>query len=193
VSAVANRPGDTAPRASDAPDVPVAPAEPQTHPPAALWRRAAARLLDAAVVFFVLWVLVVLRVLWFMGGLAEDVDPEPWGTAFVPTVAFVVLFLAYEVVYLVRNQGQTPGKELLKVRVVRHGADGPIGPARALVRSLLPVLTWLASPAVLALGLLFAPATSVPWSERRAAWHDHLSGTAVVHHDRRADEEGEDE
>lgn len=164
------------------------------HPPAALWRRASARLLDAAVVFFVLWVLVVLRVLWFMGGLAEDVAPEPWGTAFVPTVAFVAMFLAYEVVYLVRNQGQTPGKELMKVRVVPRGTDdGPIGPGRALVRSLLPVLTWLASPALLALALLFAPATSVPWSRRRAAWHDHLGGTAVVHHDRQAEEEAENE
>jgi uncharacterized RDD family membrane protein YckC len=178
-------------------------AEPRVHPPAALWRRASARLLDAAVVFFVLWVLVVLRVLWFMGDLAEDVAPEPWGTAFVPTVAFVALFLAYEVVYLVRNQGQTPGKELMKVRVVRAVPQGTdrtdptdgrsIGTGRALVRSLLPVLTWLASPALLALALLFAPATSVPWSRRRAAWHDHLGGTAVVHYDRQAEEEGENE
>jgi uncharacterized RDD family membrane protein YckC len=172
-----------------------APAEPRAYPPAALWRRAAARLMDAAVVFFVLWVLVVLRLLWFMGSLSDDVDPRPWGRAFVPTVAFVVMFLAYEVVYLVRNQGQTPGKELLKVRVVRAANDaGELvtpGPARALVRSLVPVLTWLVSPAALALGLLFAPATSVPWSRRRAAWHDHLGGTAVVHYDRQAEEENE--
>lgn len=199
MSAVATRLRDTAPApvGSGAPDAaggPDEPAEPRAHPPAELWRRAAARLLDAAVVFFVLWVLVVLRVLWFMGELAEDVAPEPWGTAFVPTVAFVALFLAYEVTYLVRNQGQTPGKELLKVRVVPAGTeDGHVGPARALLRSLLPVLTWLVSPAVLALGLLFAPATSVPWSRRRAAWHDHLGGTAVVHYDRQAEEEGENE
>jgi uncharacterized RDD family membrane protein YckC len=160
--------------------------------PAVLWRRAAARLLDAAVVFFVLWALVVLRVLWFMGPLAEDVDPQPWGTAFAPTVAFVVLSFAYEVVYLVRNEGRTPGKERLGVRVVRDGTGGPIGPARALARTLLPVVIWLASPAVLALGLLLAPATSVPFSRRRAAWHDHLSGTAVVHDDS-SDDDGDDD
>jgi uncharacterized RDD family membrane protein YckC len=151
---------------------------------------------DAAVVFFVLWTLVVLRVLWFMGSLSDDVHPEPWGRAFVPTVAFVALFLAYEVVYLAYNRGQTPGKELLKVRVVRaadHGDHPDLGLARALIRAPLPVLVWLASPVWLALGLLFVPGTSAPLSHRRAAWHDHLSGTAVVHYDRRAEEEGESE
>jgi uncharacterized RDD family membrane protein YckC len=161
--------------------------------PAALWRRAAARLVDAAVVFFVLWMLVVLRVLWFMGSLSDDVDPEPWGSAFVPTVAFVVLFLVYEVVYVAYNRGQTPGKELLKVRVLRYPDNGEVGVGRALVRSLLPVGVWLASPVWLALGLLLVPGTSAPFTERRAAWHDHLAGTAVVHYDRRAEEEGENE
>ena len=161
--------------------------------PAAVWRRAAARLVDAAVVFFVLWMLVVLRVLWFMGSLSDDVDPEPWGSAFVPTVVFVALFLVYEVVYVAYNRGQTPGKELLKVRVVRRSDHGEVGLGRALVRSLLPVGVWLASPVWLALGLLFVPGTSAPLTQRRAAWHDHLASTAVVHYDRRAEEEGESE
>jgi uncharacterized RDD family membrane protein YckC len=171
------------------------------HPPAALWRRAAARLVDAAVVFFVLWALVVLRVLWFMGSLSDEVTPEPWGTAFVPTLAFVILFFFYESAYLAYNRGQTAGNELLKVRVVRHRsgngdelADPGLG--RAAVRSLLPSLAWLASPVWLAFGVLFALGTSVPLGGRygrRRAWHDRLGGTAVVHYDRRADEEGENE
>jgi uncharacterized RDD family membrane protein YckC len=168
------------------------------HPPAAWWRRAAARLVDAAVVFFVLWMLVVLRVLWFMGSLSDDVAPEPWGHAFVPTVAFVVLFVAYDAAYVAYNRGQTPGKELLKVRVVRRRADEgdeltDPGPVRALARSLLPALVWLASPVWLGFGLLFALGTSGPLSRRRAAWHDHLAETSVVHYDRRAEEEGENE
>jgi uncharacterized RDD family membrane protein YckC len=174
------------------------------HPPASWWRRTAARLVDAAVVFFVLWTLVVLRVLWFMGPLSDDVTVEPWGHAFVPTVAFIVLFVVYESVYVAYNRGQTPGKELLKVRVVRRRVDeghdgdegdeltGP-GPVRSLVRSLLPALAWLASPVWLGFGVLLALGTSGPLSRRRAAWHDHLADTAVVHYDRRAEEEGENE
>lgn len=159
--------------------------------PAALWRRAAARLVDAAIVFFVLWALVVLRVFWFMGALSERLDPQPWGRAFVPTVAFVVLHLTYEVVFLTWNKGQTPAKEHFKIRVVRQHEPGDPGPARALGRSTLPGVAWLASPVWLALGLLALLGTAAPLSHRRAAWHDLLAGTSVVHYDRRAEEEDE--
>lgn len=169
--------------------------DPGAHvrPPAAIWRRAAARAADAAVVFFVLWALSVLQVLWFVGPLSESVAPEPWGRAFVATAIFVGLLLIYEIVYVTWNQGQTPGKERFKVRVVRHADQSGVGFRRATVRALLPVLAWLVSPLWLAAALLLTTGSSVPFGRRRAAWHDLLSGTVAIHYDRAAEEEDQAE
>jgi uncharacterized RDD family membrane protein YckC len=176
-----------------APDHPP-PSDPRapTRPPAALWRRVGARLADAAAVFFVFWALSVLQVLWFVGPLSDSIAPEPWGRAFIATVIFVGLLLIYEVIYVTWNQGQTPGKERFKVRVVRRTDQGDPGLGRAAARALLPVLVWLATPLWLAAALLFVTGTSAPFNRRRAAWHDLLSRTTAVHYDRAAEEEDDD-
>src|SRR5699024_1368616 len=83
--------------------------------PGALWRRALARAADAATVVLVLWMLVVLQVLWFMDDATRRFDPEPWGRAFVPLLAFIALSAIYEIVFLRFNEGQTPGKDYFHV------------------------------------------------------------------------------
>src|SRR4051794_34346953 len=96
----------------------LAAAQPPKPDAAALWRRLAARLADILTVVFVVWAVVVLQVLWFMGQLSRAVHPRPWGTAFVPTMTIVALYAVYEIVFVRYNQGQTPGKDVFKIRVV---------------------------------------------------------------------------
>ena len=98
------------------------------RPPASLVRRAAARAIDLATVFFLMWALVVTRVLFFMDRLSDRIHPDPWGRAFVATVTFVVLATVYEIVFLVANKGQTPGKDIMKLRVIRRAEGDDVGP-----------------------------------------------------------------
>jgi uncharacterized RDD family membrane protein YckC len=149
-----------------------------------LARRVAARAIDAATVFFLLWALVVVRVLWFMDFLSDRVDPEPWGRAFVATATFVVFSAVYEVIFLVHNKGQTPGKDIMKVRVVPTDGNKHVGAGRAVARWLLPGLAVLVPP--FWLGALAATATGIPAlaQRRRRAVHDLVGGTVVVPYDR---------
>ncbi|WP_155060163.1 RDD family protein [Streptomyces blattellae] len=161
-------------------------------PTGALWRRLLARLVDATAVLAVLWVLVVLQIFWFMGDATRRLDPEPWGSAFVPLVAFVVLSATYEVVFLRFNGGQTPGKDLLDIRVVARSADSPeLSLPRALLRWLLPGLLLLAWPLWLGALAVAGTAVTTPLGTRPRAAHDYLAGTEVVHY-RHADHVGQD-
>jgi uncharacterized RDD family membrane protein YckC len=157
------------------------------RPRAAHWPRLAARVIDLATVLTVLWGLVVLQVFWFMGDLSSRVDPAPWGRGFVPTVFFVVMLGAYEIVFLVHSRGQTPGMDIMKLRVVAlDGAPVTVGRAtrRWLVAGLLLFLTplWLAALGVGATGLPVATGA-------RRSLRDLAAGTRVVAYDRDHEDE----
>lgn len=153
------------------------------RPPGEPWRRISARLVDAATVLTVLWVLVVLRVLWFVPGLTDRFEPEPWGRSFVVTVTFVVFAAVYEAVFVSRSSGQTPGMDIMNVRVLGPGEDGRVGAVRALARA-LPLL---AVPAIrpiwaaIAVLAIFALMRAGPG---RRSIVDALAGTTVVPYDR---------
>ena len=156
---------------------------PLTRPPADPWRRAVARIIDLAIVATLLWTLVLFQVFWFMDRLSQRVDPEPWGRWFAPTVAFVVIFAVFEVLFLVRNRGQTPGKDVMKIRVVPRRAGGKISVVRAVRRWVLLGVAALVHPiwmAALVLGIVGLPAAMTG----RRSMCDRLAGTVVVHYDR---------
>jgi uncharacterized RDD family membrane protein YckC len=166
--------------------------------PAPRLRRALARAADAVTVFAVLWVLVVLQILWFMDDLSDRVTPEPWGRAFTATATYVVLAVTYEVVFLRWNGGVTPGKDLVKLRVVvrpveGRGDGGPGAPAglgvgRAVVRALVSDLVWLVPPVGLAIALAGALGAPCALPSRRSV-ADMVAGTEVVVYDRDRAEE----
>ncbi len=156
---------------------------------APLWRRGLARLVDLATVFFVLWTLVVLQLLWFMHELSIRVDPAPWGRAFAPLVVFVVLSAVYDVVFLRWNAGQTPGKQLMRVRVVHRSDGGSLSAGRALARWLLPGAALLIWPLWAGLAAVAVTAVSIPVGLHRQALHDHLADTTVVVYDDPDDDE----
>lgn len=160
------------------------------RPPASLSKRAAARLLDALTVFFVLWALAVMQILWPVNQLAREMHPDPWGAAFIPTMVFTLCVFAHEAYFTVANHGQTPGMDACRVRVVT--VDGaPLGARRCIVRSAPVAVLWLVPP--LWLGGLLVAATGLPAfaSRSRASVSDRLAGTRVVPYDRtREDPDG---
>lgn len=131
----------------------------------------------------VLWVLVVLRVLWFVPGLTARFEPEPWGRAFVATAAFVVLAAIYEAVFVSRSSGQTPGKDIMNIRVVGPGEDGAVGAVRALGRALPALAVPVIRPIWAAVAVLAISGLTVAGPGRRSIV-DALAGTTVVSYDR---------
>ncbi len=116
--------------------------------------RFAARLIDG----------LVLAIISFAAGGITGGGTESSG------VFQIVLSLGYSWYFLTRNEGQTPGKRMMKVRVVR--SDGmPLGDGDAIVRELV---AWV-SGIVFLLGYLWAFADS-----RNQTWHDKAVGTLVV-------------
>jgi uncharacterized RDD family membrane protein YckC len=137
------------------------------------------RRLTARVVDLVLEVIAggLLGILWI--DWAVDESDTDWGIIGLVvgfTVVMVLFVSLYEVAF-VAWRGQTPGKMLTGIRVVRADTDGRAGVLRAAAR-LLPLLT-VVIPVV---GYILA-AVAYGWvlvdGEGRG-WHDRLAGTRVV-------------
>ncbi len=86
------------------------------------------------------------------------------------TIISVLLWALYGALFI-KFQKATPGKKLLKMRVVRFPVCSPVGFWQAGARS---GLMWLSFVCAL-LGFLWAI-----WEEDKRAWHDLLAGTVVV-------------
>lgn len=144
-----------------------------------------ARAIDALTVLCILWALVITQIFWFMNRLSERFDPEPWGRTFVATMSFVVLSALYEMVFLVRSKGQTPGKDLMKMRVIPTDGSDRVKTVRAFVRWLLPgvlAVAFVASPWLGAATVAAIAATAL--LPGRRAVHDLVAATMVVPYDR---------
>ena len=137
---------------------------------AALWRRGAAALLDGVLGVFVwLWsaMLIVLAVWGFRTSPLELGDAAVLLSAIGALAA--MLHLIYHVAF-VGGCGQTPGKMMLGIAVVRRDGQPP-GPGRALIRCLGG---WLS------LFLLGIGSVGVFFTRERRGLADWLAGTRVV-------------
>jgi uncharacterized RDD family membrane protein YckC len=130
--------------------------------PASLLRRSLAFIYDTLVLMAVLMSCTMLVVL--LRGL-RPVEP---GTGWFEALLIGVAALFYS--WFWTHGGQTVGMRAWRIRVVGHDG-GPVGWATALVRF---AAAWL-SALPLGLGLWW-----VLVDRERRAWHDRLSGTAVV-------------
>jgi uncharacterized RDD family membrane protein YckC len=154
------------------------------RPIAALWRRVAARALDMLAIFWLQFAIAILLA-GFGVQLRVEGSPEPWGVAFVGYVVYVSLFAIYESVYLIRR-GQTPGKELLKLRVIdaATGANPTFG--QVVRRSLLTWALRLIPGGYSTFGSAAIAVTGLPAlvdSRARRTLGDLAAGTIVVHYD----------
>jgi uncharacterized RDD family membrane protein YckC len=135
---------------------------------AGFWRRAAALLVDLALISFLLWLVGLV-----IGGWSQRWTIVEWGTAgraFAVDPIAALLFLAYFVLPEAMRTRATPGKRWLGLKVAR--ADGRrIDSRRALARGGLKLLTIL----TLGLGFLLAAVT-----RRKQALHDLLSNCTVI-------------
>ena len=148
------------------------------RPSAALWRRVLARTADVVIVATVLWTLSALQVLAPAGGLAGWASGGPRGTATFPIVVGVVLGAVYEIVFVTRSAGQTPGKDLMNCRVV--GTDTAVSPWRAVARW-VPVAVIVALPPLWMVTAASAAvvAAALGWSPT-----DVIGRTRVITYDR---------
>lgn len=103
-------------------------------------------------------------ILGIISGILLSILRNPGGV-----VGFLIGLLYYWY-FWTRNNGQTPGKSIMKIRVIKK--DGtPITDADAIVRG----IGYSISGAVFGLGFLWAL-----WDDQRQTWHDKLASTYVV-------------
>ena len=74
-------------------------------------------------------------------------------------------------VYFWSTSGQTPGKQVMKLKVVKADGGAILTPGEAIVRYIGQII----SAIPLALGYLW-----VLWDPKHEAWHDKIAGTKVI-------------
>lgn len=82
----------------------------------------------------------------------------------------MLLTLVYGWYFLTRHDGQTPGKRLMNIRVIKEDGS-PIGDGDAIIRVLV---SWI-SGAVFLIGFIWAL-----FDQRNQTWHDKAVGSLVV-------------
>lgn len=144
-----------------------------------MWRRLAARLVDAVAVTTWVFALSIAHVFFHLPLWSDDVNPEPWGNWFLLTITLVVVYAAYEIAFIAKV-GATPGKDLMNLQVVdaTTGQRPTIGQA---VRRWLPIGLVQPIPAAWVGGLftLLFGASGFADPERRTI-HDRLANTRVI-------------
>jgi uncharacterized RDD family membrane protein YckC len=148
---------------------------PEPRPEAAgFWRRAAAYLADLFLIQLVVNFLMYVRFLAVViasahergSGFMEFLEDEPLGLSlFIGILSFVLYFT-----FFTNWGGQTPGKMLMRVRVVAADLEEV-----SLARSLSRTLCYFASYLFFGLGFLIAA-----FNRDKRALHDLVAGTRVI-------------
>ena len=137
-------------------------ASPQANglPLAEWWRRLAALVIDSAVI----WIPMML--------LTRSMS------RLVGIAVFMVVSVTYFAVLNGGKRGQTLGKMVWDIRVRDAATGGPLGPAKALRRHLVPAPFYMIP--ILGLVLWLTNGFWPLWDGRRQALHDKLAGSVVV-------------
>jgi uncharacterized RDD family membrane protein YckC len=101
----------------------------------------------------------------------DNPDPNPTGLGVLVLLFTWAAALAYPVLLEGRPEGQTLGKKLAGIRVVRRANGAPLGYGLAFGRTLARFLEGFA----FGLGLLWAA-----WDPLHQTFHDKMAGTLVV-------------
>ncbi|MBO0899421.1 RDD family protein [Cellulomonas sp. zg-ZUI22] len=142
-------------------------------PEVASWgRRVIAALLDGAVLGAVAWLVGGDRIaapsLQPTFDTGTDADLLPWTSSAVVVTAVVLMLV------LQGLTGQTPGRRVVRLQVVRAPADGPVGGQPGVLRSVVRCWAHLLD-AILLIGYL-----RPLWHPEGRTFADSLVGTAVV-------------
>jgi uncharacterized RDD family membrane protein YckC len=92
----------------------------------------------------------------------------------------VASVIAYAYYAVLNGRGQTVGKALVGIRVVRATDGAPIGPTKGLLRHLVQFAQTVPALSVLAWIFVLVDAFSPLWDDRSRALHDRFAGSVVV-------------
>lgn len=136
------------------------------------WIRTVAYLIDTAVLYLLAIILSVVGII-ALGVASSDLrelDEERIMGLMVPLYVFNTIITIFYFTYFHGSLGQTPGKMLCRLKVVRVNGE-PLGYGRAFLRW----AGYLPSSLVFCLGFLWAA-----FDRHKQAWHDKIAGTYVV-------------
>ena len=134
-------------------------------------RRLVAFTIDLVVLYIIDVILMII------GFLAMGVDPSGLGEGgieqiqvLLPFYFFIFIINIAYYTYFHGNTGQTPGKMICKLKVVRVNGE-PLGYGKAFLRWIGYIVSWV----VFALGFLW-----VIFDRQKQAWHDKIAGSYVL-------------
>lgn len=143
---------------------------------ASFFTRFLACFVDCLIVAFVSGI-VVYAIISISGSLANSYGGmDKSVTKNIALIPAILLVLAY-FIYFTGTSGQTLGKKLVKIKVVKKGTTTPPSYTSAFLRE---VIGKIISVVVLGLGCLW-----VIGDKNKQAWHDKIAGTVVVKVDSR--------
>ena len=134
---------------------------------AGLWVRCAASIVDGLIL--TVPYLLATPALTFLSGRGLGVSEVEKIESFLD-LALLLVFWSYNIFFVART-GATPGKRLLKLKVVRTDQT-PVTLRRAILRETVGKLL---SSVIFSLGYLWAG-----FDRKKQAWHDKIAGTYVV-------------
>jgi uncharacterized RDD family membrane protein YckC len=152
---------------------------PVAHGLASFGQRVAAFLIDGLITWGIFLAAIIVSAI--IGTLTTQEqtfeNPNP-GPSAIGALFFVLLFVtalaavfAYYPYFEGRTEGQTPGKRIMGIRVVRQSNGAPLGYGLAIGRT----VARLVDGVVFGLGYLWAI-----WDPQHQTWHDKIAGTLVV-------------
>lgn len=136
------------------------------------WIRTMAYLIDTVILEFLSLILMLVGMLAMSVGPAglPAMDEERIMGLLVPYYLFSTIVTIVYFTYFHGSVGQTPGKMLCGLKVVRINGE-PLGYGRAFLRW----AGYLPSSLIFGLGFLW-----IAWDRRKQAWHDKIAGTHVI-------------
>jgi uncharacterized RDD family membrane protein YckC len=134
------------------------------HEYVGFWARVAASLLDTVLLCVLLYPLLTL-----IFGRGYWTDPRLFHGPLDVLLQWVLPAVAVVAFWLARQA--TPGKMVIRARIVDAETGGPPSRGQAIIR----YLGYYVSLLGLGLGFLW-----VGWDRRKQGWHDKLAGTVVI-------------
>lgn len=94
--------------------------------------------------------------------------------SFIGMISQFIVLIGYTVypIYFIGKKGATPGKSIMKIKVVKLNTVEPLNFVDALLRETVGKIL---SSSILAIGYF-----AILWDKNRQAWHDKIAGTIVV-------------
>jgi len=135
--------------------------------------RLVAYLLDTIILTLIGTIISIPAILVFVLPMMRQQQPSPFSMFVFAAceLAWTVLVIAYSV-YFVGAKGATPGKKMMKLRVIMQDGQYPIGYGKAFLR----VIGYMISGLICYIGFLMIAFDK----EQHRGLHDKIAGTLVI-------------